>query len=143
VYYQAVQGTATTQLRRLVEAAATTYPDIRAVKEEWEPLLTHLVDRVLNRLESFCCSGLWVDFDEDPKPSEERLREALQDTDTGGAVVKFVVACPMCMTMHEDGRKTGATKMISASSGLPNSSRKRCSPEKFKRVTRLIFNGYL
>nr|WP_233561694.1 hypothetical protein [Halorubrum sp. Atlit-28R] len=28
VYYQAVQGTATTQLRRFVEAAATTYPDI-------------------------------------------------------------------------------------------------------------------
>ena len=45
VYYQAVQGTATTQLRRFVEAAATTYPDITAVKEEWEPLLTHLVDR--------------------------------------------------------------------------------------------------
>jgi len=45
VYYQAVQGTATTQLRRFVEAAATTYPDITAVKEEWEPLLTYLVDR--------------------------------------------------------------------------------------------------
>jgi len=35
VYYQAVQGTATTQLRRFVEAAASTYPDITAVKEEW------------------------------------------------------------------------------------------------------------
>ncbi|AWB28328.1 ATP-binding protein [Halococcoides cellulosivorans] len=45
VYYQAVQGTATTQLRRFVEAAATTYPDITAVKEEWEPLLTYLTDR--------------------------------------------------------------------------------------------------
>ncbi|WP_129113972.1 ATP-binding protein [Halegenticoccus tardaugens] len=45
VYYQAVQGTATTQLRRFIEAAAATYPDITAVKEEWEPLLTHLVDR--------------------------------------------------------------------------------------------------
>ena len=45
MYYQAVQGTGTTQLRRFVEAAETTYPDITAVKEEWEPLLTHLVDR--------------------------------------------------------------------------------------------------
>jgi Predicted ATPase (AAA+ superfamily) len=45
VYYQAVQGTATTQLRRFVEAAASTYPDITAVKEEWEPLLTYLTDR--------------------------------------------------------------------------------------------------
>ncbi|PSP49063.1 ATPase [Halobacteriales archaeon QH_7_69_31] len=45
VYYQAVQGTATTQLRRFVEAAATTFPGITGVKVEWEPLLTHLVDR--------------------------------------------------------------------------------------------------
>ena len=45
VYYQAVQGTATTQLRRFVEAAATTYPDITAVKEEWEPLVTYLTER--------------------------------------------------------------------------------------------------
>jgi Fe-S oxidoreductase len=64
-----------------------------------------------NRSDSFCCGGggggLWMDFDEDPKPSEERLREALEDTDAGDAVEKFVVACPMCMTMYEDGRKTG------------------------------------
>jgi len=64
-----------------------------------------------NRADSFCCGGggggLWMDFDEDPKPSEERLREALEDTDAGDAVEKFVVACPMCMTMYEDGRKTG------------------------------------
>ena len=64
-----------------------------------------------NRADSFCCGGggggLWMDFDEDPKPSEERLREALEDTDAGAAVEKFVVACPMCMTMYEDGRKTG------------------------------------
>jgi hypothetical protein len=45
VYYQAIQGTATTQLKRFVEAAATAYPDITAVKEEWEPLLTYLTDR--------------------------------------------------------------------------------------------------
>jgi Fe-S oxidoreductase len=64
-----------------------------------------------NRADSFCCGGggggLWIDQDEDTKPSEERLREALEDTDAGEKVEKFVVACPMCMTMYEDGRKTG------------------------------------
>ncbi|MDG5817902.1 (Fe-S)-binding protein [Natronococcus sp. A-GB7] len=64
-----------------------------------------------NRDDSFCCGGggggLWMDFEEEPKPSEERLREALEDTDAGSSVEKFVVACPMCMTMYEDGRKTG------------------------------------
>lgn len=64
-----------------------------------------------NRSNSFCCGGggggLWMDFDEEPKPSEERLREALEDTDAGSEIEKFVVACPMCMTMYEDGRKTG------------------------------------
>jgi Fe-S oxidoreductase len=64
-----------------------------------------------NRDDSFCCGGggggLWMDLEEETKPSEERLREALEDTDAGAAVEKFVVACPMCMTMYEDGRKTG------------------------------------
>ncbi|WP_232703234.1 (Fe-S)-binding protein [Halobacterium wangiae] len=64
-----------------------------------------------NRADSFCCGGggggLWMDFEEEPKPSEERIREALEDTDAGPAVDRFVVACPMCMTMYEDGRKTG------------------------------------
>ncbi|TYL39659.1 Fe-S oxidoreductase [Natronococcus pandeyae] len=64
-----------------------------------------------NRDNSFCCGGggggLWMDFEEEPKPSEERIREALEDTDAGSGVEKFVVACPMCMTMYEDGRKTG------------------------------------
>jgi len=64
-----------------------------------------------NRSDSFCCGGggggLWYDYDEEPKPSEERLREALEDTAAGDAIEKFVVACPMCMTMYEDGRKTG------------------------------------
>ncbi|MFC4357006.1 heterodisulfide reductase-related iron-sulfur binding cluster [Halobium salinum] len=64
-----------------------------------------------NREDSFCCGGggggLWMEFEEEPKPSEERLREALEDTDSGPQVEKFVVACPMCMTMYEDGRKTG------------------------------------
>ncbi len=64
-----------------------------------------------NRQDSFCCGGggggIWMDFDEDPKPSEERLREATEDVEDGSDVEKFVVACPQCMTMYEDGRKTG------------------------------------
>jgi Fe-S oxidoreductase len=70
-----------------------------------------LVEMPRNRNESFCCGGggggLWMDHDEETKPSEERMREALEDTDARDAVEKFVVACPMCMTMYEDGRKTG------------------------------------
>ncbi|ESP88653.1 (Fe-S)-binding protein [Candidatus Halobonum tyrrellensis] len=70
-----------------------------------------LAEMPRNRADSFCCGGggggLWMEFDDDPKPSEERLREALEDTDAGGDVEKFVVACPMCATMYEDGRKTG------------------------------------
>ena len=70
-----------------------------------------LVEMPRNRSDSFCCGGggggLWMEFDEEPKPSEERLREALEDTTAGSAVEKFVVACPMCMTMYEDGRLTG------------------------------------
>jgi Fe-S oxidoreductase len=64
-----------------------------------------------NRSDSFCCGGggggMWMEMEEDEKPSEERLREALNDTEAGSAVEKFVVACPQCMTMYEDGRKTG------------------------------------
>ncbi len=68
-----------------------------------------LAEMPRNRADSFCCGGggggLWMDLEEETKPSEERMREALEDTD--GDVEKFVVACPMCMTMYEDGRKTG------------------------------------
>ncbi|WP_247005660.1 heterodisulfide reductase-related iron-sulfur binding cluster [Halorientalis litorea] len=64
-----------------------------------------------NRDNSYCCGGggggLWLEHEEDEKASEERIREALEDTDAGAGVEKFVVACPMCMTMYEDGRKTG------------------------------------
>ncbi|GAB3414604.1 heterodisulfide reductase-related iron-sulfur binding cluster [Haloparvum alkalitolerans] len=64
-----------------------------------------------SRADSFCCGGggggLWTEHDEEVKPSEERLREAVEDTEAGAAVEKFVVACPMCTTMFEDGRKTG------------------------------------
>ncbi|MDS0297459.1 (Fe-S)-binding protein [Halogeometricum sp. S1BR25-6] len=70
-----------------------------------------LAEMPRNRSDSFCCGGggggLWMEHEEETKPSEERLREALEDTAAGGAVEKFVVACPMCATMYEDGRKTG------------------------------------
>ncbi|WP_338740162.1 heterodisulfide reductase-related iron-sulfur binding cluster [Haloplanus salilacus] len=68
-----------------------------------------LVEMPRNRADAFCCGGggggVWTDVEEDVKPSEERLREAVEDT--GPAVETFVVACPMCTTMFEDGRKTG------------------------------------
>ena len=64
-----------------------------------------------NRADSFCCGGggggLWLEFDDEPKPSEQRLAEALRETPAGNDVEKFVVACPVCTTMYEDGRKTG------------------------------------
>jgi Fe-S oxidoreductase len=47
-----------------------------------------------------------MDLEEEEKPSEERLREALEDTPSD-EIDRFVVACPMCVTMYEDGRKTG------------------------------------
>jgi Fe-S oxidoreductase len=68
-----------------------------------------LAEMPRNRADSFCCGGggggVWTEVEEDRKPSEERLREAVADTD--GDVEQFVVACPMCTTMFEDGRKTG------------------------------------
>jgi AAA+ ATPase superfamily predicted ATPase len=45
VYYQAVQATPAVQLARFVEVAEATYAGITSVKQEWEPLLAHLVDR--------------------------------------------------------------------------------------------------
>ncbi|MFP4530143.1 MAG: (Fe-S)-binding protein [Halodesulfurarchaeum sp.] len=64
-----------------------------------------------NRADSYCCGGggggLWLDPDEEQKPSEERIREALEDTTGGDDVDQFVVSCPMCMTMYEDGMKSG------------------------------------
>ncbi len=71
----------------------------------------NLFEMPRNRSNSFCCGGggggLWLDADEDVKPSEERMREALNDTPAGDSIEKFVVSCPMCGTMYEDGRKTG------------------------------------
>ncbi|MEF8784211.1 MAG: (Fe-S)-binding protein [Haloarculaceae archaeon] len=71
-----------------------------------------LAEMPRNRDDSFCCGGggggLWMEVSEETKPSEERLREAVEDTANGsGEVEQFVVACPMCVTMFEDGRKTG------------------------------------
>lgn len=43
VYHQATQTTAATQLDRFVNDAATVYPDIEDVKQEWDPLLRHLL----------------------------------------------------------------------------------------------------
>ena len=64
-----------------------------------------------NRAESFCCGGggggLWLEQEQSTKPSEERLREAVEDTPGDEPVERFVVACPTCLTMYEDGRKTG------------------------------------
>ncbi|MFB6301248.1 MAG: heterodisulfide reductase-related iron-sulfur binding cluster [Haloferacaceae archaeon] len=70
-----------------------------------------LVEMPRNRADSYCCGGggggVWTEVEEEEKPSEERLREALEDTPAGDGVEKFAVACPMCLTMYEDGRKTG------------------------------------
>ncbi|WP_394740762.1 heterodisulfide reductase-related iron-sulfur binding cluster [Natronococcus roseus] len=85
--------------------------EYEAPREIIEATGCELEEMPRNRADSFCCGGggggLWMEFDEEPKPSEERLREALEDTDAGSGIEKFVVACPMCMTMYEDGRKTG------------------------------------
>ena len=48
-----------------------------------------------------------VDIDEESKPSEERVREALENAPAGDTVETFVVVCPMCTTMYEDGTNTG------------------------------------
>jgi Fe-S oxidoreductase len=68
-----------------------------------------LAEMPRNRANAFCCGGggggVWTEVEETVKPSEERLREAVADTD--GDVEAFVVACPLCTTMFEDGRKTG------------------------------------
>lgn len=65
-----------------------------------------LVEMVHNREDSLCCGGggdrMWQeDMDADPKMSEIRIREAAA---TGAEVV--VTACPLCLIMLEDARKT-------------------------------------
>jgi Fe-S oxidoreductase len=83
--------------RRLIEATGAT-----------------LAEMPRNRSEAVCCGGggggVWRDFDEERPPSVERLREASEDTP--GDVDTFVVACPQCTTMYEDGRKTGGYEAL-------------------------------
>jgi Fe-S oxidoreductase len=59
-----------------------------------------------NRADSLCCGGgggrMWQDeLDSDVKMSDIRIREA---TATGAEIV--VTACPLCLIMLEDARKT-------------------------------------
>ncbi|MFZ7112242.1 MAG: heterodisulfide reductase-related iron-sulfur binding cluster [Desulfatiglandales bacterium] len=65
-----------------------------------------LVEMAHNRADSLCCGGggdrIWQeDMDGDPKMSEIRIREAAA---TGAKLL--VTACPLCLIMLEDARKT-------------------------------------
>ena len=65
-----------------------------------------LVEMEHNRADSLCCGGgggrMWQDeLDSDVKMSDIRIREA---ADTGAEIV--VTACPLCLIMLEDARKT-------------------------------------
>lgn len=65
-----------------------------------------LVEMAHNRENSLCCGGggdrMWQeDMDADPKMSEIRIREAAA---AGAEIV--VTACPLCLIMLEDARKT-------------------------------------
>lgn len=80
-----------------------------APRELIETIGCELYEMPRNREDSYCCGGggggLWLDPPQDEKASEDRLTEALDETD--GPVDTFVVTCPLCVTMYEDGRKTG------------------------------------
>ncbi len=58
-----------------------------------------------NRALSYCCGGgggkMWIEVESGQRPSEERVREAL---DTGANVL--ATACPYCISMFEDAVKT-------------------------------------
>jgi Fe-S oxidoreductase/nitrate reductase gamma subunit len=65
-----------------------------------------LVEMAHNRINSLCCGGggdrIWQeDLDADVKMSEIRIREA----EAAGAEI-VVTACPLCLIMLEDARKT-------------------------------------
>ena len=65
-----------------------------------------LVEMEHNRADSLCCGGgggrMWQDeLDSDVKMSDIRIREAAA---TGAEIV--VTACPLCLIMLEDARKT-------------------------------------
>jgi len=66
----------------------------------------NLVEMVHFGPNSLCCGGggdrVWQEeMDEDPKMSEIRIREAFE---TGAQII--VTACPLCLIMLEDARKT-------------------------------------
>ncbi len=70
------------------------------------------VEMVHHRENSLCCGGggdrVWQeDMDADPKMSEIRIREA---ADTGADVL--VTACPLCLIMLEDARKTAGLEDV-------------------------------
>ena len=65
-----------------------------------------MVEMAHNRADSLCCGGggdrIWQeDLDADVKMSEIRIREA---EDTGAEIL--ITACPLCLIMLEDARKT-------------------------------------
>ncbi len=64
-----------------------------------------LVEMPRNRENSFCCGGgggnLWVEYPGDKRPSEIRVKEAVE---TGAELL--VVSCPFCLIMFEDAIKT-------------------------------------
>lgn len=45
IYHQATRGTAPQQLAEFRDAAAEVVPEITRIREEWEPILTHLVEQ--------------------------------------------------------------------------------------------------
>jgi Fe-S oxidoreductase/nitrate reductase gamma subunit len=67
-----------------------------------------LIEMAHNREDSLCCGGggdrMWQeDLDGNPKMSEIRIQEAVA---TGADIV--ITACPLCLIMLEDARKTAA-----------------------------------
>jgi Fe-S oxidoreductase len=65
-----------------------------------------MVEMAHNKADSLCCGGggdrIWQeDLDADVKMSEIRIREA---EDTGAEIL--ITACPLCLIMLEDARKT-------------------------------------
>jgi len=64
-----------------------------------------LVEMPANREDSLCCGGggghMWFDWPRRPRPSEVRVKQALE---VGANVI--AVACPFCLSMLEDAVKT-------------------------------------
>jgi len=64
-----------------------------------------LIEMPANREDSLCCGGggghMWFDWPRRPRPSEVRVKQALE---VGANVI--AVACPFCLSMLEDAVKT-------------------------------------